>query len=106
MTINKNKASTFSRILGIDPGTNILGFAVIEVDGDKIAVLEIGVLHLKDKGEHTDKLKEIFLSSHSSALGCHPFNKIKLLIHIFSLFFHSQDHKKKLREKRNRLETS
>ena len=52
---------TSSRILGIDPGTNILGFAVIEVDGDKVDVLEIGVLHLKDKGEHVDKLKEIFL---------------------------------------------
>ena len=55
------KAGSTSRILGIDPGTNILGFAVIEVDRDKIDVLEIGVLHLKDKGEHTDKLKEIFL---------------------------------------------
>ena len=50
-----------SRILGIDPGTNILGFAVIEVEGDKIDVLEIGVLHLKDRKEHTDKLREIFL---------------------------------------------
>ena len=50
-----------SRILGIDPGTNVLGFAVIEVDGEKVNVLEIGVLHLRDKGEHVDKLKEIFL---------------------------------------------
>ena len=50
------KAGSTSRILGIDPGTNILGFAVIEVDRDKIDVLEIGVLHLKDKGEHTDCL--------------------------------------------------
>jgi crossover junction endodeoxyribonuclease RuvC len=50
-----------SRILGIDPGTNILGFAVIEVEGDKIDVLEIGVLHLKDQKEHTEKLREIFL---------------------------------------------
>lgn len=50
-----------SRILGIDPGTNLLGFAVIEVEGEHIEVLEIGVLHLKDKEEHTEKLKEIFL---------------------------------------------
>ena len=39
----------------------MLGFAIIEVEGDKIDVLEIGVVHLKDKGGHTDKLKEIFL---------------------------------------------
>ena len=38
-----------SRILGIDPGTNILGFAVIEVDRDQVRVLEIGVIHLKEK---------------------------------------------------------
>ena len=50
-----------SRILGIDPGTNILGFAVIEVEGDKIDVLEIGVLRLKENKEHTEKLREIFL---------------------------------------------
>ncbi len=49
------------RILGIDPGTNILGFAVIEVAGDHITVLEIGVLHLKEKKEHQEKLREIFL---------------------------------------------
>jgi crossover junction endodeoxyribonuclease RuvC len=49
------------RILGIDPGTNILGFAVIEVEGDAISVLEIGVLHLKEQKEHQEKLKEIFL---------------------------------------------
>ena len=54
-----NKKS--SRILGIDPGTNILGFAVIEVDGDIIHVLEIGVLHLKDNKEQQEKLREIFL---------------------------------------------
>ena len=61
MATKKTQAKAASRILGIDPGTNILGFAVIEVDGDKVDVLEIGVLHLKDKGEHVDKLKEIFL---------------------------------------------
>ncbi len=49
------------RILGIDPGTNILGFAVIEVDRDVIQVLEIGVLHLKEHKEQQEKLREIFL---------------------------------------------
>ena len=51
----------FSRILGIDPGTNILGFAVIEINGEHVTVLEIGVLHLKDRKDHNDKLREIFL---------------------------------------------
>ncbi len=62
--IEKNKSSLTKipkRILGIDPGTNALGFAVIEVEGESIRLLEIGVLHLKDKKEHTEKLREIFL---------------------------------------------
>ncbi|MDQ3017642.1 MAG: crossover junction endodeoxyribonuclease RuvC [Bacteroidota bacterium] len=50
-----------TRILGIDPGTNILGFAVIEVNGEHVTVLEIGVLKLKDKKDHNEKLREIFL---------------------------------------------
>ena len=50
-----------ARILGIDPGTNILGFAVIEIDGDHVSVLEIGVVHLKEKKTPSDKLRDIFL---------------------------------------------
>jgi crossover junction endodeoxyribonuclease RuvC len=49
------------RILGIDPGTNALGFAIIDANKKNIQVLEIGVLtfaHISD--EHTDKLKYIF----------------------------------------------
>ena len=50
-----------SRILGIDPGTNILGFAVIEVERDQVRVLEIGVIHLKEKKDQNEKLRDIFL---------------------------------------------
>ena len=50
-----------TRILGIDPGTNILGFAVIEVERDHIRVLEIGVVHLKEKKDQNEKLRDIFL---------------------------------------------
>src|SRR4030095_5709394 len=45
----------------MDPGTNILGFAVIEIEGDHVQVLEIGVLHLKEEKDPNDKLREIFL---------------------------------------------
>lgn len=50
-----------TRILGIDPGTNILGFAIIEINGEHIKVLELGVLRLKEKKNPNDKLREIFL---------------------------------------------
>lgn len=49
------------RILGIDPGTNVLGFAILEVKQRQLSVVEIGVLtftHIDQ--EHVDKLKYIF----------------------------------------------
>ncbi len=53
--------TTPKRILGIDPGTNALGFALIDADKKEVKVLEIGVVtfaHISD--DHTVKLKHIF----------------------------------------------
>lgn len=50
------------RILGIDPGTNILGFAIIEVVNKEMKVLKIDVLKMKHLDEHAEKLAEIFNS--------------------------------------------
>jgi crossover junction endodeoxyribonuclease RuvC len=47
-------------ILGIDPGTNILGFSVIEIDTGKMKLIEVDVLRMKKGGTHHDKLREIF----------------------------------------------
>jgi crossover junction endodeoxyribonuclease RuvC len=49
------------RILGIDPGTNVLGFAIIDADKKLVKVIEIGVVtfaHISD--DHTVKLRFIF----------------------------------------------
>lgn len=49
------------RILGIDPGTNVLGFALIDADKRAIQVLEIGVVTFAHIGaEQTVKLRHIF----------------------------------------------
>lgn len=50
-----------SKIIGVDPGTNILGYAVIEIIDRKPIVQDIGVLNLKSYSDHQTKLKEIFL---------------------------------------------
>ena len=50
-----------TRILGIDPGTNVLGFALIDAGKKAIDVIEIGVVtfaHISD--DHTVKLQHIF----------------------------------------------
>ncbi len=50
-----------NRIIGIDPGTNILGYAVIQVEKNEYRILNMGVLKLNSYKDHTTKLKEIFL---------------------------------------------
>jgi crossover junction endodeoxyribonuclease RuvC len=47
-------------ILGIDPGTNILGFSIIEVGVNRMLLQEADVLRMRKGGTHHDKLKEIF----------------------------------------------
>lgn len=62
MIAPKSKTSPSSyKILGVDPGTNILGYAVLEVDGKNLKVLSFGVFHLEKYEDHHEKLKEIFL---------------------------------------------
>lgn len=48
------------RLLGVDPGTNVLGYAVIEVVKDKMTLIEMGVVKMKHLEEHSHKLKKIF----------------------------------------------
>lgn len=48
------------RLLGIDPGTNILGFALLDVQGRQLSVKEMGVLHLHLFNSHEERLKRIF----------------------------------------------
>jgi len=49
-----------SIILGIDPGTNIMGYGIIEITGKKIRLLSLGVLKLNKIEGHALKLKNIF----------------------------------------------
>ncbi|MEN0005168.1 MAG: crossover junction endodeoxyribonuclease RuvC [Bacteroidota bacterium] len=48
------------RLLGIDPGTTVMGYAILEVQGKQLSILEMGVVHLKKIKEHQLKLKRIF----------------------------------------------
>ncbi len=49
------------KILGIDPGTNVLGYGILEVRGKELKVVTLGVIHLEKYPDHQTKLKEIFL---------------------------------------------
>jgi crossover junction endodeoxyribonuclease RuvC len=57
----QNTVAATRRILGIDPGTNILGFAILDANKLQLSVVEMGVLtfaHISD--DHTVKLRYIF----------------------------------------------
>jgi crossover junction endodeoxyribonuclease RuvC len=47
-------------ILGIDPGTNVMGYGLLLVEGKQYRILQYGVIHLKKYSSHELKLKKIF----------------------------------------------
>jgi crossover junction endodeoxyribonuclease RuvC len=50
------------RILGVDPGSVFCGYGVIEKDGEKLNIVEYGVIRAKKKHDELNlRLKEIFL---------------------------------------------
>ena len=53
------KANTDKIILGIDPGTRILGFGVIHVFGSCARYVDMGVINLKNVKDHFVTLKTI-----------------------------------------------
>jgi len=48
------------KIIGIDPGTGILGFGVVEVIGSKIKMIDAGVIRTPAHTPHDERLEEIF----------------------------------------------
>lgn len=46
-------------ILGIDPGTSVLGYGIIQVKKDGLKMITFGVIHLNKLDNHADKLKRI-----------------------------------------------
>lgn len=48
------------RILGIDPGTNVLGYGVLEVEGNRAKVVVVGVVEFKDLDDPYAKLRRIY----------------------------------------------
>ena len=47
-------------ILGIDPGTTIMGYGIIVIKGKEMDMIQMGVIHLEKMKNHALKLKRIF----------------------------------------------
>lgn len=59
-------------ILGIDPGTTIMGYGILKVNGNKTEMLALGVLDLKKYKDHYLKLQRIFARTLSLVDEFHP----------------------------------
>lgn len=61
MAINKQSENKEKVILGIDPGTNILGYGIIQGSGkNSMKLVVLGVIELGKYGDHYLKLKTIY----------------------------------------------
>lgn len=47
-------------ILGIDPGTNIMGYGVLRVKDNRAEMIDMGIVDLRKDGNHYLKLQHIF----------------------------------------------
>lgn len=59
-------------ILGIDPGTSILGYGIIKVEGKKMSLIVMGVIRLDKIEDHHLKLQKIFERCIELIDGFHP----------------------------------
>ena len=73
---------TKQRILGIDPGSRLTGFGVVDFDGDKAVYVASGTVKSMD-GAFADRLREIFESIGSIVDEFHPD-----IVSIESVFMH------------------
>ncbi len=55
MTKNNNRI-----ILGIDPGTTVMGYGLVRVNGNNCEMIAMGVLELRKYMDHYHKLQKIF----------------------------------------------
>ena len=72
-------------ILGIDPGTVIMGYGLITVQSKAMSLLEMGVLHLSKFEDHAETpIRNTAGPSHSTrpcAFGPRCFRKFVMCIH-------------------------
>ena len=60
MVLEARKKKTEKVILGVDPGTNVMGYGLILIHRQGFKLLQYGVIHLSKYTNHELKLKKIF----------------------------------------------
>lgn len=58
--INYTLANNDRIILGIDPGTLVMGYGLVQIQNNKLSLITLDVIKLDKLAEHADRLKKIF----------------------------------------------
>lgn len=58
--VNNGITSTHKIVLGLDPGTTIMGYGVVLKQGTKLSILRFGVIHLDKYKDPYTKLRRIY----------------------------------------------
>ena len=58
--VKENRSQQDRIVLGLDPGTNVMGYGVIHIRGSKMSILQFGVIQLSKFESHELRLKKIF----------------------------------------------
>ncbi|MEG1573763.1 MAG: crossover junction endodeoxyribonuclease RuvC [Bacteroidales bacterium] len=48
------------KIIGIDPGTNVMGYGLLEAEGSKVSLIVMGILKLNRLDNHYERLNRIY----------------------------------------------
>lgn len=48
------------KILGIDPGTHVMGWGVVESDGDNVSAVDFGAIKVPDRLKAAEKLNHLY----------------------------------------------
>lgn len=64
--------ATPTHILGLDPGSRVMGYAVLRCQGREFASVDCGVLRLHETQDHSDRLERIFELVTSLITEYHP----------------------------------
>jgi len=67
-----NKSKVEKIVLGVDPGTNVMGYGLLKVNGNKAEMICMGVIELKKYPSHYLKLGKIFERITSIIDSYHP----------------------------------
>jgi crossover junction endodeoxyribonuclease RuvC len=55
-----NEPQQTYHVLGLDPGSRVMGYAVLRCEGKLMTAVDIGVLRLHETQDHPDRLERIF----------------------------------------------